>query len=1212
MKPTRYYRMGLIATTLLLWAIHSLNPSASIKAPKPLSKSFTKEQTSDHSDPRVMEQYGRLPLSFEPNMGQTSPEVRYLTRGSGGWVLYFTPQEVVLSLATSIPSEQVNRSSPLARGERLAVIRFELLGNKKAPTLRAQGRLPGESHYLIGSDPKGWHTGIPRYERVVYEEVYPGIDQVFYGNQHQLEYDFVCGPGINPGVIRMRVTGADEVRREESGSLVIVAGNHRLVQRRPVVYQMVHGMRKEVPAEYDLAQADIFGFTITGKYDPRLPLIIDPVLSYSTYLGGANGIDEGADISLDSAGNAYIAGFTQSTTFPTSNALLFGNRGQTDAFITKINPAGTALVYSTYFGGSGDDLADGIFVDSLGQAYVAGTTSSPNIPLQNAFQSSLRGLTDAFVLKLAASGAPLVFSTYLGGTGNDTCRAVAADSSGNAYVTGTTDSLNFPVVNWYQSSFNGGTTDAFVAKLSSGGFSLAYSSYLGGAGADEAYDIVVDSSNRVTLSGTTSSTNFPVVSAYQAANAGGSDVFVTRLAAAGNTPVFSTYLGGSGNDVGYGVTVDGTGATYVTGNTQSANFPTTAGTFQRTVTAGAQDGFVSKLASAGSSLVYSSFVSGSGGVEALAIAVDGQGNAHIAGGTSSDNFHRVFPVQASKRGGTHDAFVLKIDPTASEIIYSTYLGGNGDDVAKGIALDASGNAYITGYTSSTNFPTQTPFQASSQGGGRDGFVSKLSETTSVRLFVPIVLSSSGLNNSYFTSELILTNRSNRTANLTLSYRAAFGGGTSTGFATLAPGEQRIIPDAIAYLRSLGFPISTTQNAGGTLSILFSGLNSASEAAVTVRTTTVAANGRAGLAYSGIPVQTALTGVSYLCGLRQNATDRSNLALQNASTEGNVVLRATVFSGDSLFSQTLPDVFLGPGEFAQISGVLSAEGLSLTNGYVRVERISGSTPYYAYAVINDQANSDGSFVPPLVESSLVGKTGITLPVIVETTAFDSELVVTNWSGAIKTIRFSFVADGIQTSTGATSFVMQVHPGRQLILPNIIQWMRANGVAGIGNGSYAGALFATVDGSDVSSVFIGARTSSPGGGGRFGLFYTGIPYGFAATSSAWLFGLQQNAENRTNLALVNTGEVDNNPDSFIIELFNGIDGSKVATVENVILNAKAWRQFGTILSQYAPGVGQGYARVKRVAGTNPFVAYSVVNDGAMPGQRTGDGAFVASTP
>jgi hypothetical protein len=495
-----------------------------------------------------------------------------------------------------------------------------------------------------------------------------------------------------------------------------------------------------------------------------------------------------------------------------------------------------------------------------------------------------------------------------------------------------------------------------------------------------------------------------------------------------------------------------------------------------------------------------------------------------------------------------------------------------------------------------------------------------SEETS---FVPIVLTSAGLSGSYFTSEMTLTNRGTNHATINFYYKDALGNGLSSGTAaeSMAPGTQWIIYDAIAFLRSHGIPIPSSGSQGGTLKVSFTGLSAPRDAGVTVRTTTAVSNGRVGLAYSGALPPAALVGPAYLCGLRQNSADRSNVALQNMGSiaDGKVMLRLTVYSGDSTTpaSQVLSHVILDPGEWTQINGILTSNGLAWSNGYVRVERIEGSAPFYAYAVINDQFNSDGSFVPPLLESSLTGKTRITLPVIVEVAnpSFSSELSVTNWSATAKTLSCRFVADAITTRDHAASFTLSISAGEQKIISNFVDCLRNQGVTGIGpaGSTFAGALFiAASDSDDLTGISVAARTSSPGGGGEYGLFYTAVPVGAASTADAWLYGLQQNTGNRTNLALVNTAETDENSDTFQIELYNGGTGTKVATVPNIVLNARSWHQFNAILSTYASGTTSGYAHITRTAGNNPFIAYAVINDGAVAGQRTGDGAFILSAP
>ena len=485
-----------------------------------------------------------------------------------------------------------------------------------------------------------------------------------------------------------------------------------------------------------------------------------------------------------------------------------------------------------------------------------------------------------------------------------------------------------------------------------------------------------------------------------------------------------------------------------------------------------------------------------------------------------------------------------------------------------------------------------------------------------RLFVPVVLRSQGRTpGSFFTSEMTLTNRGSTTGEIHYTYRASFGVGSGTAVDSLGPGRQRIVPDAIAYLASLGVPIGEGA-AGGTLVVDFSNLSSESDAAVTVRTSTPVEDGggQAGLAYLGVTPEDLLTGTSVIAGLRQNRMDRSNVAVQNAgdASDGAITLRVTVYSGDpeAPGSLVLPARTLAPGGFHQYNRILTEAGFE--NGYVKVERVSGTAAYYAYGVINDNFNSDGSFVFPVTESSLVGTSSQTLPVIVETRDFTSELTVTNFSDSAKRLDLRLVAEAVEADDDTATFSLSLEAGEQSILPNLVDHLRGQGVAGIGPAgrAFAGALFARVSEGDMSGIVIGARTGSPGGGGQYGVFYNAVPDGSASTSSAWIYGLQQNATNRSNLALVNTGEVDDGDSLFSLDIYDGETGRLVKTVATKTIPARGWHQINGILRTHAPGTTQGYVQVRKQSGSNPFLAYGVVNDGGAPGERSGDGAYLPS--
>ena len=485
--------------------------------------------------------------------------------------------------------------------------------------------------------------------------------------------------------------------------------------------------------------------------------------------------------------------------------------------------------------------------------------------------------------------------------------------------------------------------------------------------------------------------------------------------------------------------------------------------------------------------------------------------------------------------------------------------------------------------------------------------------TTGSLFVPVILSAAGQNQSLFTSELTLTNRGEREARLHYTYTAHIGGGSGRASDVLAPGMQKIATDALVYLRSLGIAIPETGNRIGTLRVE---ARLGSEVEAVVRTTTAVVEGRAGLAYPGVAAEEGFQVPVYLCGLRQNGKDRSNLAFQNmgAPEEGAITMRTTVYSGESgdTSARVLEDVKLEPGGFHQYSGLLGVLGVP-AQGYVRVERVEGRAPFYAYGVINDQANSDGSFVFPVAASSLEGRMGQTLPVIVETSAFRSELTVTNFSGEARTLQFSFVADGVRTPDHTADFSlmpMRLEAGEQRIIPDIVAALRQQGVEGIGlsRGFYTGAVFATAVEGDMSGIVIGARTGSEGGGGQYSVFYNAVPVGAAFSEVAWIDALQQNGENRSNLALVNTGEVDDSVSVFHLEIYDGETGMLVTTIATRPIPARGWHQINGILGSYAPETRQGYIRIMKVSGANPFLAYGVVNDGGAPGERSGDGAYL----
>lgn len=635
-----------------------------------------------------------------------------------------------------MPTESVIASSR-------SQIRMKLIGANPAAKLDGREQLASHTNYLIGNDAAKWQTDVPMFARVEQRAVYDGIDLVYYGNQQQLEYDFKLAPQADPHDIKLAFAGVEKLKIDERGDLVLSVGDDEVRQHKPLVYQAKDGARREVAARYVLRGQREVGFEV-GAYDRMLPLVIDPILSYATYLGGSAS-DYGYSIAVDGSGNAYITGQTFSTNFPTQNAYqgaLNGNNA--DVFVTKFNPSGTAIIYSTYIGGGDADMGNGIAVDASGNAYVVGRTNSVGSPTSSAFPttagsfaSTYRGGDfDAFAFKLNAQGNNLAYSTFLGGSDNDSAVGLAVDVSGNAYVTGGARSFDFPTTSTAYQPSNNGSTDAYILKLNATGSALLYSTYFGGSGTDRGSQMAVDPSGNATLVGYTNSVDFPTQDATQPDLAGNFDVFIAKFNADASALTYSTYLGGAGDDKGYGVALDTGGNAYLTGQTASNNFPTLnpyQPAFSTCGTAPCYDAFVTKLSQAGA-LAYSTYLGGANDDRGLSIAVNANGNAYVAGFTASTNFPVKNPSQGNN-AGSYDAFVAKLNAAGNALSYSTYYGGSSSDsesnnitYSGGLALDSAGNAYIAGFTFSTNLPTMNPYQATNHG-NNDAFIAKLGAHT---------------------------------------------------------------------------------------------------------------------------------------------------------------------------------------------------------------------------------------------------------------------------------------------------------------------------------------------------------------------------------------------------------------------------------------------------------------------------------------------------
>jgi hypothetical protein len=628
------------------------------------------------------------------------------------------------------------------------------------PTVNGVARLPGVTNYLVGPA-DGWRVGIPSFARVVYTDVYPDIDVVFHGDRGRLEYDMVLGAGADPELLRLGFTGAGSMRLSGDGALLLGVPGGVVRQEPPLIYQTVRGARRTVSGEYVIEPGGGVGVDV-GDFDPAWPLVIDPIIGYSTYVGGEHS-DLANAIAVDASGQVYVTGQTDSALFPTENAFDPTIGGGTcgfgfpcrDAFVTKLSAGGNEVIYSTYLGGNSDDMGRGIAVDGNGNAYVTGNTASPNFPVKNAIQPTYHGGTcgetgctgDAFLTKLSVTGSALVYSTYLGGAADDQGNGIAVDAAGRPHVVGFTISADFPTQNAFQPVL-AGIRDAFVATLAVDGTSFAYSTFLGGeeTGFDlreGANAVAVDALGSTYVTGETTAQDFPVRNAFQdhcASDCFGSrtDAFVTKFRPSGRRLVYSTYLGGftdegsMGHEQGLGIGVSAQGEAFVTGFTSSRNFPVTDGAFQETFAGGDEgvggDAFVTRFSASGATVVYSTYLGGQHDDTGLALAVDGGGRAHVVGYTDSDDFPTRSPFQGQLLGD-FDAFVTKLNASGTGLRYSTYLGGSQGDViaftvGTGVGLDAAKNAYVAGWTNTTDFPIQGGFQETLQG-EYDTFVTKV-------------------------------------------------------------------------------------------------------------------------------------------------------------------------------------------------------------------------------------------------------------------------------------------------------------------------------------------------------------------------------------------------------------------------------------------------------------------------------------------------------
>ena len=895
-KPFYHLASLLIPVALLAAGRTGKQPNP---APSKISPEFQKQA--------VQQQLASLPVYFEPNRGQTDPSVSYMAK-VGKTRFFLTRDSAVFVL------NKGQKAKPTAAsGDAPAVVRMRTV-NAQRGLDEGLERLPGVSNYLIGNDSSKWVSGIPQFAKLKRSQVYPGIDMVFYGNQRQLEYDFVVGPGADPNRIELAFDGVDSIRTNAAGDLVLATSAGDFIQKKPKVYQKVNGGQVEVASRYRLLAGKSVRFEV-ASYDRQKALVIDPTIIFNAIIGGS--VDDFVrGVAVDSSLNTYVAGEATGSDFPLFSALQSTFTGSRKIFVFKLNSSGSALLYSTYLGGESNDYASGISVDGNGNAIVAGNSFSTQYPVVAAAQSTGGGASlDGVLSKLSASGGALLYSTYLGGAGvADQINSLALDPSGNAYVAGLSFGSGFPVTgSAFQRTFSGGTSDCIIAKYTTTG-SLTYASYLGGSDLDECNGIAADAAGNAYVAGRTQSLNFPVTpGAFQSTNAsanGGTaataDAFVAKINSAGTATVYATYFGGSSDDQAFAIAVDSSSAAYVTGATSSTNLPAAGTPFQASKP-GSVAAFVAKFSSGGG-LSYRTYLGGNSGDNGYAIAVDAAGNAYVVGSTTSTNFPTLNPVIAAKPGAATDyaGFATELNSTGSNLVYSTFVGGQGaspnTQYAYGIALDSSANAYIVGGTDSLYFKN-TPGALNAAYGGEDLFILKLSPATNscvvsfamptllayqqatvfpVEVFAPTGCLWTAVPNQPWVT-LSGTNSATGTASMTINVAANTGIARSTtvGFTT----GQSITINQVASSCTYAFsPASASAaNAGGTGTASLTATAGCAWQAVSnsswITVNTTSGTGTGAISYSVAPNSTTTTRTGTISVSNQNFTITQAAAAQ---------------------------------------------------------------------------------------------------------------------------------------------------------------------------------------------------------------------------------------------------------------------------------------------------------------------------------------------
>jgi RHS repeat-associated protein len=976
---------------------------------------------------KIAQAYGKLPVSFELNMGQVDPRVKFVSHG-GGYDLFLTADEAVLTLVTDDSDDTKpmrfleSRRGPFRRRRRRvassgSTLRFQMVGADLQAKINGSDELPGKTSYFIGNDSAKWRTGIPSYSRVRYSNVYPGIDLIFYGDQRQLEYDLSVAPNADPEKIALRIDGASQIRIDETGNLSIDVDGGRVQMRKPVVYQGSGPSRHAVEGGYILTAENTIKFSI-GSYDRTQPLTIDPAVDYSTYLGGT--ADDWANsIAVDASGDAFVAGRTLSTDFPISSGPFQStNKSPTNGtiFLTEMNPTGTAVLYSTYIGGSVGQEAFWISLDSSTPAnvYLTGWTCSSDFPTTsnaylNVFTPQACSLgnpvyTTMFVTKLnpALSGtSALVYSTYLGGNADEVGQGIAVDSSGNIYVTGSTFSTNFPVTSGaFQTSIRGNLGNAFLTRLDpskSGSASLIYSTYLGGTGqaasgtGDVGFGVKVDATSNAYVTGYTGSTDFPTTaSAFMQSfpTGGGGPAFLSKINTAGtgsSSLVYSSFLGGTGADIGVSLALGPSNFTYITGGTSSSDFPVTTGAYLTTAPTNTTANGVAFLSvidtgeSGENSLIYSSYLGGTNGDYGSGIAVDSSGYAYIAGVTLSTDFPTTAGTYQTTFAGCGSGFISELLPLgngSADLAYSSFYDGTegvsvcsaGTVGAFDIALDSSANAYLTGLTGATNFPIApaNAFQTTLKGPS-DAYIAKLTVTPKV-LPVPAITTLSLTSGITGTSVTITGSQFNMEQ----------GAGTVM-FGTVSAFVQSWSATSIVAL----VPIEGTS---GSVQVVvhtqFGTTNSKPFTVLPTITSLSSSSGPVGASVTISGYNFGSTGAVTFNGASASITSWSAQSIiakvPSGATTGNLIVTSnSVSSPTGLVFTVVP--------IPSISGLSASSGVSGAQITISGSNFGSSQPLEAGAVVFNGANafvvgwSSGSILALVPNSATPGTGGITVTV-----------------------------------------------------------------------------------------------------------------------------------------------------------------------------------------------------------------------------------------